>query len=80
MSKIKIELVWHNCKDCPPQEEKNTKLHITNGQYVHPAYYNKDFGWISTVLGTLIPDSILHSFWWCDLEQAVKEIPELLKD
>lgn len=31
MSKMKMELVWHNCETCRPEEEYNACLYLTNG-------------------------------------------------
>ena len=31
MDKFKMELTWHNCKTCPPEECFNSYLLVTDG-------------------------------------------------
>ena len=69
MNKFKMELTWHNCKTCPPEEEFNRFLIITNGNHIdHCAYYNK--------YGFPIPDDELHAYWWADISRTVRESSE----
>ena len=53
MNKFVMELVWHNCYDCPPKEFWNNKLYVTNGEYIHEVEYNQERGWWSRELGGL---------------------------
>ena len=66
MNKFKIELTWHNCKTCPPEEVFNPCLVYTDGYNVgYCAYYKK--------YGFPIVESKLHEYWWADLSRTVRE-------
>ena len=75
MNKFVMELVWHNCYDCPPEEYWNDDLYITRGDFVHSAKYDKERGWWSRELGDYIPIDILWEYWWADLNQTVQNVP-----
>lgn len=32
MTKHTMELVWHSCTDCPPEEDYNDCLYVTDGE------------------------------------------------
>ena len=75
MNKFVMELVWHNCADCPPREFWNNKLYVTNGEYIHEVEYFQERGWWSKEMGDYIPANELSRFWWADLEQTVQNVP-----
>ena len=73
MDKFKMELTWHNCKTCPPKEEFNPWLLVTDGHNVdHYPYYKK--------YGFNINEDVLHKYWWADLCQTVHETKEFKGD
>lgn len=80
MDKFKMELTWHNCKMCPPEEDENDFLIVTDGHDVFKAtwdrsldrYYKKYDG------GYYLPLSscTLDEWWWADIFQTVHKTPE----
>ena len=70
-NKFKMNLTWHNCETCPPEEDYNSYWFGTNGTVVVPAEYRKGHGFFFQE--KLINDD---DIWWADLEQTVREIPE----
>lgn len=66
MDKFKIELTWHNCKTCPPQEDFNPWLLITNGKGVDNCSYHKNYGFP-------ISAESMDKFWWADLSRTMRE-------
>jgi hypothetical protein len=79
-NKFKIELVWHNCYDCPPEEYWNDNLYVTDGKYIHSVEYNKEYGWWSRELGDYLPFDSIWKYWWADLEQTVNKCLEFTKE
>lgn len=69
MNKFKMELTWHNCKTCPPEEEFNPWLVHTNGYHVGWGAYYKKYGFP-------IDENELHAYWWADLSRTVRESNE----
>ena len=45
MQKFKMELTWHSCETCPPEEDYNPYLLITDGDIVKEVVWRKDRGW-----------------------------------
>ena len=70
--KFKIGLVWHNCHSCPPKEEYNGSLIVTNGIDVFKASYCKGLGF--PVLDNT-PDT-LSKYWWADIVQTIRTSDE----
>jgi hypothetical protein len=66
MDKFKMELTWHNCKTCPPEESYNPMLVITNGRDIDYITYYRRYGFP-------INNCVLHEFWWADLSRTVQE-------
>ena len=78
MNKFVMELVWHNCYDCPPKEIWNNKLYVTDGTRVSRAEYHRYDGcdrWWDAYLNDYIPDQELSKYWWADIEQTVQNVP-----
>ena len=69
MDKFKIDLTWHNCKTCPPNEDYNSCLVITNGYNIDYCSYHKRYGFP-------IADDELHEYWWADIYRTVRESKE----
>ena len=78
-----MELVWHNCKECPPEETANDNLIATNGVNVYDAaWYAPDgfmFRYKSYGIGDEWWDSIygeeLKEWYWADIKQTVQNEP-----
>ena len=66
MKKFKMQLVWHNCETCPPEEDYNECLIYTNGANIYHCEYFKEAGFP-------IKSEFLHDFWWADLHTTVSE-------
>ena len=68
MIKTTMGLVWHNCLACPPKEEQNMNLYMTDGQCVIPvAWIHGKFFYEDIPL-----DVSGDGFWWADLIQTTK--------
>ena len=74
MDKFKMELVWHNCKACPPEELINDELIGTNGAYVFDiSWYRGEGYFISGVWSDKkIEDYALENWWWADIQQTAQ--------
>ena len=46
MKKFTMELVWHNCEECPPEEAVNEKLVMTDGVEVFEAFWYRPDGFM----------------------------------
>lgn len=78
MKKFTMELVWHNCWECPPEEVANDYLIATDGDDVYEAawyapdgfmiYRKQDDWWHG-----LYED--LGNWYWADLKQTVQGEP-----
>lgn len=72
LSKMKMELVWHNCETCPPKEPYNECLFITNGGGVFEVEWDNGY-WIAHEgrnLGNV--NEHKDTFWWADLDQTTE--------
>ena len=69
MDKFKMELTWHNCKTCPPSEDFNSWLMITDGRNTNSFVYDVRFGFP-------VVENRLHKYWWADLARTVRETKE----
>lgn len=70
MKKMKMELVWHNCKTCPPEEAHNDCLFITNGDGVFDVVWDNGY-WLDydgRIAGNA--NERIEEFWWADLDQT----------
>ena len=68
MDKTTMGLVWHNCLACPPKEEQNMNLYMTDGQCVVPvAWIHGKFFYEDIPL-----DVTGDGFWWADFIQTTK--------
>ena len=72
MKKFKMELVWHNCYDCPPEEEFNSNLICTDGKTVFDVIYDKNNGWCNADTIRQLPPELLWKYWWADIIQTVR--------
>lgn len=76
MKKFAMELVWHNCLECPPKESFNDNLYVTNGRMVRKGMYEEGIGWtLSAPCSHSVHQISFDSwkdFWWADIEQTVQ--------
>lgn len=79
MKKFKMELVQHNCLECPPEEAANDCLIATDGLRIYEAawyapdgfmIYNKHDDWWH---GLYVED--LGEWYWADIKQTVRGEP-----
>jgi hypothetical protein len=73
MKKFKIELTWHNCLECPPEECTNDYLIATDGTDVFEAFWYRPDGFM--IRGKdrwhdLYKD--LDKWYWADIRQTVR--------
>lgn len=78
--KFKMELTWHNCYSCPPEESWNEKLWATDGKWVFPVKYYKTRGWYDQEAGEYLPFDMLYDYWWADPEQTVRDCSEFQEE
>ena len=71
MKKFTMELVWHNCYECPPEESFNDNLIATDGERVFKVKYDKNVGWFDLDNIKFLPFELLWEYWWADIEQTV---------
>lgn len=73
-NKFKMELTWHSCTDCLPEEDYNPCLYVTDGSEVFPTTWKRDYGWPRFVVGGCYIEPGVNSdkYWWADLEQTVR--------
>ena len=68
-----IELVWHNCLECPPEEETNDYLIATDGIDVFEAFWYRPDGFmIHAKHGWHGLYEDLNKWYWADIRQTVR--------
>ena len=73
-NKFTMELVWHNCKTCPPKESYNPRLLVTDGAIIHEMIWDEAFeGFLK--IGLEIRGDDLNKYWWADIRQTVQGEP-----
>ena len=75
MDKFKMELTWHNCQTCPPEEDFNPYLLVTDGSIIRDMVWDKKSGgfWM---LRFAVSSEELSKYWWADITQTVCKTPE----
>ena len=82
MTKHTMELVWHSCTDCSPEEDYNKQLFITDGETVATASWRRSTdGWQRFVIGGWYIEPGVNSdgYWWADIEQTVRGFAPIQK-
>lgn len=77
MDKFKMVLTWHNCETCPPEEDYNDELYVTDGVEVYHVEYSKDRGWWSWGFDDYFTKEELRECWWADLRRTLCEFGEV---
>lgn len=73
MKKFKMELTWHNCLECPPEECTNDYLIATDGTDVFEAFwYAPDGFMINTKHGWHGMYNGLDKWYWADIRDTVR--------
>ena len=75
MNKVTMELVWHDCVTCPPEEESNENLIMTDGKSVWNAEYERidgDGEWFKDGTHSINVNRPGKKYWWADLLQTTK--------
>ena len=79
MKKFKMELVWHNCKTCPPEEDFNSYLLVTDGLDVQEMRWDKIWGGFRNRILEIKGEN-LTKYWWADIAQTVRKTPEFMEE
>lgn len=75
MDKFKMELTWHNCKTCPPKEDFNSYLLVTDGWDIKEMrWFKRDGVFVNRY--SEIKGEELSNWWWADILQTVHKTPE----
>ena len=77
-NKFTMQLVWHNCKTHPPEEQFNPHLIVTDGVIIHDMMWDKAYGGYLKV-GLCIRSDEANKYWWTDIDQTVRRSFKLIK-
>lgn len=69
--KIRMELVWHNCKTCPPSESRNENLILWDGHELIDVEWDNGYWWNDYHYIDMAGEEELC--WWADLSQTTKQ-------
>ena len=81
MDKFKMELTWHNCKTCPPEEDFNSFLFVTDGLDIQEMRWDRIWGGFRNRILSIRGED-LSKYWWADMVQTVhntNEFKEVLR-
>jgi hypothetical protein len=70
MKKFTMELVWHNCKTCPPSEEYNDGLLLWDGNDLFCAEWDNGYWWYDNHYLDMTGEEDVC--WWSDIRQTVQ--------
>ena len=79
MDKFKMELTWHNCKTCQPEEDSNGHLLITNGKLIYEAVWSRFWQGFGSH-NIEIKDEELINWWWADIVHTVRNAKEFKEE
>lgn len=71
-NKFTMPLTWHNCQSCPPEEQWNDNLYVSDGKYVFKAEYSKENGWYNKTDCYYLYPELIWLYYWADIEQTVR--------
>ena len=80
MNKFKMGLTWHNCKTCPPEEDFNACLVVTNGKLIYEMAWDRYWCGGFRSYNFTIKDEDLIKWWWADIVQTVHNTPEFKEE
>lgn len=71
-NKFKMELTWHNCWECPPEETSNDGLIATDGKDYYNAFWYRPNGFmIQNRCGWTDVSEDQNNWWWADLRRTI---------
>ena len=75
MNKFKMELTWHSCTTCLPEEDYNPCLYVTDGNSVFGTTWKRDPNWQRFEHGKWYIEPGINSdgYWWADIEDTVRK-------
>ena len=77
-NKFSMQLVWHNCKTHPPEEQFNPHLLVTDGVMIHDMVWDKTYdGYLK--VGLCMKSDKADKYWWADIDQTVRGSFKLIK-
>lgn len=85
MTKHTMELVWHSCVDCLPEEDYNPHLYVTDGTDVIEMEWERDGDHQRFIfedeacLFRLEAGADADGWWWADLVQTVSGFAPIQK-
>ena len=79
MDKFKMELTWHNCATCQPEEDFNSFLLVTDGLDIQEMRWDRIWGGFRNRILS-IRDEDLSKYWWADIMQTVHSTPKFKEE
>ena len=76
MKKFTMELVWHNCLECPPEEVVNDHIIATDGTAVCEAFWYRPDGFM--IRGKDRWHGVykdLEKWYWADIKETIQSDP-----
>lgn len=70
MDKMKMELVWHNCKTCPPEAPHDHMYLLWDGESSYLAEYLYDRWYVEGQ--TVYMSGVEHMYWWTDIFNEIE--------
>ena len=73
-NKFTTKLVWHSCTTCPPEENYNPCLYVTDGHSIMTMRWKKEPYWTRFENGGWYIEPGVNSggYWWADLTQTIR--------
>ena len=79
MDKFKMELTWHNCKTCPPEEDFNFYLLVTDGWEIQEMCWDRILGGFKNKYSSIKGQDLIK-YWWADIAQTVHKTPNFKEE
>ncbi len=81
MDKFKMELTWHSCETCPPEEDYHPCLYVTDGDMVMCMRWKRDPSWQRFEGGSwyIEPGINATPYWWAYIIQTVQKTSNFRK-
>lgn len=73
-----MELVWHNCKTCPPSEKINRNLLLYDGYEYYHAEWDNGYWFHDAHYIDMVGEE--EMCWWADLDQTISDFFKRIKD
>ena len=79
MDKFKMELTWHNCATCPPEECFNSYLLVTDGWDIQIMIWDELWGGFRN-RNLEVKGTCMIKYWWADIAQTVHKTHEFREE